>query len=170
MGRNGHFLVGIHLKIANSHLLLCITSSNDLCCTQSNVDTTLQWWNYRYEFCAMSCVKEFWFEFVELGLSQVRRHLTFLHNPATPTYGSLQVSRSECICTVAFAKYSTQSAKRCTLVTDQRHKLEICSTVTRTAENKEHSTGFTWYIRISNIYIRLQYLHSALNANVNIGT
>ena len=30
---------------------------------------------YRCEFGAMSCIKEFGFEFVELGLSQVRRHL-----------------------------------------------------------------------------------------------
>ena len=38
------------------------------------------WYNttmmkYRYEFGAMSCIKELRFEFVELGLSQVRRHL-----------------------------------------------------------------------------------------------
>ena len=29
----------------------------------------------RYEFGAMSCIEEFGFEFIELGLSQVRRHL-----------------------------------------------------------------------------------------------
>ena len=30
---------------------------------------------YRYEFGAMSSIKEFVFKFVELNLSQVRRHL-----------------------------------------------------------------------------------------------
>ena len=128
----------------------------------------------RYEFCAMSCIEEFGFKFIELGFSQVRRHLAgstvkirrwqispshclggtikkkhitylgaFLHNPETPAYHSLKVSRSECICTVAFAKYSTQSVKMCILVTDQRHKLETCSTVTRTTENTDDLTGFT---------------------------
>ena len=34
---------------------------------------------YRYEFGAMSGIKEFGFEFVELGLSQVRRHFAVLN-------------------------------------------------------------------------------------------
>ena len=76
----------------------------------------------------------------------------FLHNPETPAYRSLHLSRSESILIVAFAKYSTQRVKICTLVTDQGHKLETCSTVTRTTENTEHSTGFMWCIRISKSY------------------
>ena len=67
----------------------------------------------------------------------------FLHNPEKPAYHSFQVSRSECIGTIAFAKYSSKSVKICTLVTGRWHKLETCSTVTPTTENTEHSTGFT---------------------------
>ena len=57
-----------------------------------------------------------------------------LHNPDTPAYRSFPVSRSKCIGTVALTKYSSQSVKICTLVTDRRHKLVTCSTVTPPTE------------------------------------
>ena len=75
-----------------------------------------------------------------------KRHIphlgAFLHNPETPVHRSFQVSRSKCIGMIAFAKYSSQSVKTCTVVTDRRHKLETSPTVTPVTENTEHSTRF----------------------------
>ena len=159
-----------------------ITSSNSLCCAQSNVNTTPKWWNIGTSSLPCRVWKNSdlnvysWASQVRChptgstviirrwqicpyhwlgGTIKKNGHMTYLGNFCKiPIHQpiTVQLSRPKCIGTVALAKYFSQSVKICALVKDLWHKLKTCSTVIPPTENAMHSTGFAQCIRISMPY------------------